>query len=962
MHRSPGNPPNNPDPEKAHLQEEAARQAEALFAEYTGYAAERQDSALVEHLLSDQPPQVVEEFRGILKVYESVQSFFPRPGQALGPGQLIGDYRLIKRLGHGGMGEVWHAEQLSLMSRPVALKVLHPEACQEPTSIYRFRREAEAASRISHPGVATVYAADEWHGIHFIAQELVEGGHSLADRLDRVRRIPERDRDYFLQVSNWMYQTARALQAAHEEGVVHRDLKPANLLLTPEDQVKLIDFGLAKVSGASALTKAGTFAGTFGYMSPEQANRGANIDYRSDIFSFGSTFYEALTLNHPFPGDNLQQVCQQIRFETPPDPRHYSSRLPRDLAIVIGKAMEKNPERRYETMAALADDLERFLQHRPILAQPPRPWALACQWVRRRPVLSATGAVAVIALTCISFLSYHLWHRGQALDSNLQVSQTQERGLSMAIRHFEYFLHRLWNPMAGDGHPPLDVAILEGWKEAQRQLPTMAKAERAYLARIFGESLLELGMVEESQAALRISLFAMQDLSGPTSSPTLEVHLRYIRALYRGGNYGLAEKELDWVRNTLSETRPRKSPLCAEADLIYGHLLRETHRDKEALKVLDRTLKLVESLDPVPVWHLNQTRIAMAMVYMNMGKFDQARELLELPLAGVEGDQISDHPVAMNALFVLSQLNMMEGKFEEAEKAFRYLTEQRGRILSEHNTQTWNARFGLASAKLELGDYQQAHALFKDIVEFRQQRAEEHPGDYLEALVGLARTETYLGLMHLAIPRLQAAVQGWREHYGDQHLRTLEARLALAVALHLNQQSEVASREFSGVLASIDKDDRHHQKLALDCQWGLARCLVKLKRPMEALAYYRMALDGRHKEFGHIDLQTVALTHEYAHFLCDVGKESQAHDLWCDYFRILVNSYGPNHGKVRDFQESLAKAFMVRLRSGSELFPRLEAIKAEYLKSNSADLNFAAPHPSLNSASIQAEPASAKRD
>ena len=197
--------------------------------------------------------------------------------------------------------------------------------------------------------------------------------------------------------------------------MIHRDVKPSNILLTPEGAPKVTDFGLARIEDALALSRTGDFAGTPYYMSPEQAaSRRIGIDHRTDIFSLGATLYEMLTLKLPFEGDTSQQVLRKILLEDPPDPRKLRSRTPRDLAVICLKAMEKRPDHRYQSMEELSADLRRFTNNEPIVAKPPGPIARGVKWVRRHPVVSVAGAVAVVALLVISGLWWRATEAEQA--------------------------------------------------------------------------------------------------------------------------------------------------------------------------------------------------------------------------------------------------------------------------------------------------------------------------------------------------------------------------------------------------------------------------------------------------------------------------------------------------------------------------------------------------------------------
>jgi len=347
--------------------------------------------------------------------------------EAATPPDTIGDFKIIRELGSGGMGTVYEAEQLSL-KRKVALKVLPAHLGFSDQAVLKFKREAEAGGRQQHPGIVAIHSVGEDKGVHYIAQELVEEGRTLADRLDELRGEKGLPAGYFREAAALFAEIADALEHAHSTGVVHRDVKPQNILLTQEGAPKVTDFGLAKVEDALALSRTGDFAGTPYYMSPEQAaSKRIGIDHKTDIFSLGATLYEMLTLKIPFEGDTSQQVLKKILLDDPTDPRKLRSRVPRDLSVICLKAMEKKPERRYRSMEDFAADIHRFLNNESILAKPPGALAGGVKWVKRYPVFSASAAVAMLALVAITCLFlYALSERDKAQEQGRIADQQRK--------------------------------------------------------------------------------------------------------------------------------------------------------------------------------------------------------------------------------------------------------------------------------------------------------------------------------------------------------------------------------------------------------------------------------------------------------------------------------------------------------------------------------------------------------
>jgi serine/threonine-protein kinase len=312
----------------------------------------------------------------------------------------FGRYELLGEIGRGGMGVVYKARQKDL-DRVVALKIILAGQLASPEHVQRFVGEARAAAKLQHSNIVRVHEAGEIRGQHYFAMEYI-AGCDLADLISRGPLQPE-------AAARLMVTVARAVEYLHSQGIVHRDLKPSNILLDEKGQPYVTDFGLARLLDAQGhVTRSGLIAGTPSYMSPEQASgHAAQAGPPSDVYSLGAILYELLTARPPFRADSPLDTLVQVVESEPTSLHTLNPRVPRELAFICMRCLEKSPGRRYATAAALADDLERFLKGEPVEARAMNAWQRARRWARRQPALaSRLGGLAVCA--AIAQASYHV--------------------------------------------------------------------------------------------------------------------------------------------------------------------------------------------------------------------------------------------------------------------------------------------------------------------------------------------------------------------------------------------------------------------------------------------------------------------------------------------------------------------------------------------------------------------------
>jgi serine/threonine protein kinase len=421
-------------------------------------------------------PEIADELRpaleGLALVHRAAE---PKPSGMVAPdaeftAKPIGDFQIVGELGRGGMGVVYEAIQLSL-GRHVALKVLPFASGLDEVRLQPFRNEAHAAAALHHTNIVPVYAVGSDRGVHYYAMQMIDGS-TLAELIENMRRANSQDADqkspnlndtiarhstvlvssssarqrYYRSVVRMVHQAAVAIQHAHQYGIVHRDIKPANLLLDSVGKIWVADFGLAQVqSEASNLTRTGDPMGTLRYMSPEQAvGRRDELDHRTDIYSLGVTLYELLTLRPAIEGEGYREMLNNVALHDPPSPRSIDPALPVELDTIIRKAIAKAPTERYASAGAMADDLQAWLDDKPIAAKPPTVFERLSKWRRRNSGLVAVASgfllLATLGLLATTLLIWREQQRTKvALEGETKQREQAQRSFQQARSAVETF-------------------------------------------------------------------------------------------------------------------------------------------------------------------------------------------------------------------------------------------------------------------------------------------------------------------------------------------------------------------------------------------------------------------------------------------------------------------------------------------------------------------------------------------
>src|SRR5437879_2095164 len=321
-----------------------------------------------------------------------------RLGKMLGD---FGDYELLEEIGRGGQGVVYRARQKSL-NRTVALKVIGLGHWATEAHLKRFRREAESAASLEHPCIVPIHEVGERDGSCYVSMKLVEGG-----QLDEVAKHEPMS---IRRAVELIAKVARTVQYAHEHSILHRDIKPGNILLDGKGEPHLTDFGLARlVETESTITRTVEVLGTPSYMAPEQAvGNNAQLTAATDVYGLGAVFYQLLTGHPPFAGGTTYETIRLLLEREPRPPRLWNPKVDRDLSTICLKCLEKDPQRRYSSALALAEDLERWLRHEPIQARRTGVGGRGKKWLQRNPTVAAVVTLSLALITAVRML---VWNR-----------------------------------------------------------------------------------------------------------------------------------------------------------------------------------------------------------------------------------------------------------------------------------------------------------------------------------------------------------------------------------------------------------------------------------------------------------------------------------------------------------------------------------------------------------------------
>jgi serine/threonine protein kinase/uncharacterized protein HemY len=718
---------------------------------------------------------------------------------------VLGDFRILREVGRGGMGVVYEAEQISL-GRRVALKVLPFAATLDPRQLQRFHNEARAAASLDHPHIVKVHAVGQERGVHYYAMQFIDG-QTLAAFIDQQRargtaqpaadtapaaaaatEPAPRDRAYFRRAAEWGIQAAEASEQAHQLGVVHRDIKPANLMLDGRGQLWVADFGLARTAADTGLTLTGDLVGTLRYMSPEQAlAQRVVIDHRTDVYSLGATLYELLALRPAFSGADRQELLRQIAFEEPSPPRRVNKALPAELETIVLKAMEKNPADRYATAQALADDLRRYLRHEPIRARRPSLAQRVRKVARRHPGVTLTAAVALVVGLLLGIAGLAVNNRmirdEEQRTRNALNRAEREKAISEAVRHF--LRDRLL--LQADPRAQADTLRRGGQAAEAKPNPTIRE------------------LLDRAAAELAPDRIEEQFPGQPLVQAEI---LRTIGEAYAGiGEYGPA----------------------------ISHLKRARELQTRELGADDSdTLATTQSL---------------ARAYLGGGKAQEAIPLLVLVRDRRSETLGPDHPDTLASMNDLERCYFRLGQHEKVLATREDIVRLRKARLGPDHYDTLESMNNLANSYAMAGQVQEALRLHEETLALRKRKLGEDDPATLDSLNNVANCHAALGRNDEALRLHEDALRRRRARLGPDDPNTLQSMNNVAVALSVLGRHAEARKRHEETLAlrkaKLGPDHRDTLQSMNGLAWILANCPDRtLREPGKALELAKQAVAG----------------------------------------------------------------------------------------------------------------------
>jgi eukaryotic-like serine/threonine-protein kinase len=816
-------------------------------------------------------------------------------GETASVSKVLGPYRLLQKLGEGGMGQVWLAEQTEPVRRRVALKLIKAGMYDEST-LRRFQSERQSLAIMDHPGIAKVFDAGATpDGQPYFAMEYVQG--VAITRYCDEKKLKIRERlELFIRA-------CEGVQHAHQKAIIHRDLKPANILVVEVDgkpTPRIIDFGLAKavtpfLTGESLNTQIGSFVGTPGYMSPEQADPGVqDVDTRTDVYSLGVVLYELLTGFLPFDATEwkklrLDELLRHLREEDPQrpstkvsaardtsasnaqargtEPAQLVTLLRGDLDWITMKALDKDRNRRYGAPSEIAADIRRYLNNEPIVARPASAGYRLRKYVRRHSVAVTVAAGLFVLL---------------AVFAGLQAVQlrriTRERDRANRITDFMTGMFKVSNPSESRGNSITAREILD--KSAKEIDTGLAKDPelQAKMMDTMGMVYRSLGLYPPSEALLSRSLDIKRARLGEQDPETLSTAAGLASTLWNEGRFAEAEKllrpALEAQRRVLGAENPATLRSMSDLAIVFhgqGH-------DADAEK-LDRQILEIERRVLGPEHPETLTTISnLALVLRDEGgRYTEAEKLNREVLEARRRTLGPDHPDTLRSIANLAFTLQSEGGREaESESLIRGVLETQRRVLGPEHPDTLRTIGTLAILLNRTGQRADAEKMLRDLLEIQRRTQGPQSANTLNTMSNLVGTLVEERKLAEAeqLGRQTLALQ--QEKYGTEHRDTLRTMLNLGATLQEEGKlvdAEKMERQSLEIARKVLKPENSTVPILL---YNLSTILDKQGHRAESEKILRESIEGARKAFGPNDPNTPMFIYSLGGLLAREGRRDEA--------------------------------------------------------------------------------------
>lgn len=666
--------------------------------------------------LTADDPSIAKEVRDMLDLDQSEHNILDQPAIEIDPRDFddeplpesIANYTPTRILGEGGMGIVYEAEQQDT-NRRVALKVIRTRSFQDKIR-KRFQREAQILAKLNHPGIATIYesgTADD-NRTPFVAMELVDG--------QPIHHFVRETSPPIEQRVQLLVKVCRAVAYAHSIGIVHRDLKPGNILVTKDAEPKVLDFGIAmdmQLDERTMITQTGQLLGTLQYMAPEQVDQTTNeSSTRTDVYALGLIAFELLTGNSAHAGrdSSMYELVRSIRDDDPQTLGSQDRALRGDLETIIAKALAREPERRYPDAGALADDLDRFLAHKPIQARPPSTWYQLRKFSQRNPLL--VGSVASIMLVLVAAIIL-IANALRVANDERAIAQAQQHAQELTALFVTEDLFAAGNPdFGGDA----SITLLDAMRAASDKIPHRfqgAPEAEAAISFTMGDQFRLMNDFEKAETHLRRSVELTKTLP--------DIHIDTL--LNRYNSLIDLYNDIDDLDTALALVEEAEELMAAHPELSdtiridtlvqHASLLYYTRDLVESATIFQRAVDLGEVKQP----QYNGTvdaATALAMVYTNLERYEEARAMHQKGIQMRVDTLGQEHPATLQAMDNYAIQLFRDGNYEEAQSLLEEVLEIRLRVFGDEHHKTDLTRALIGRTLILADELQQAEPILLD--------------------------------------------------------------------------------------------------------------------------------------------------------------------------------------------------------------------------------------------------------